>query len=78
MKLTPFQLGMLALTGFASIILLNVLAKAQSNEDFRETLTNLKPSDLFAMRTRRIAEEQMVPVPVPDLDTDEDETPTDD
>jgi hypothetical protein len=66
MKLTPFQLGLLAIGGFASIVMLNVLAKYQSNQDFRETLSQIKPSDLIPMRTRLIREEQMqAPEPTP-------------
>lgn len=62
MKLTPFQLAIIAVGGFASIIMLNLLTKYQANDDFREQLSNLSPSDLFSIRTRRMAEERMEPV----------------
>lgn len=62
MKLTPFQLGALVVGGFASIVLLNVLAKYQSSADFREQLTNIKPADILSIRNKRVAEEMMQPV----------------
>lgn len=64
MKLTPFQLAALVVGGFTSIILLNVLTKYQSNEDFRTQLQSMKPADLLKIRTRRIAEEAMEPASV--------------
>lgn len=62
MKLTPFQLGIIAIGGFATVVMLNILAKYQSNEDFRVQLKEMNPSDLLNFRTRRIAEERMEPV----------------
>lgn len=68
MKLTPFQLAILAVGGFASIVLLNILSKYQSNEDFRESLKSISPSDLLTFRNRVNAEEHGVPVAVPDIE----------
>lgn len=66
MKFTPFQLGLLAVGSFASIVLLNVLAKYQSNEEFRGQLASLKPADLLSLRNRVISEERMeAPAPEP-------------
>lgn len=63
MQLSPFQLGLLVVGGFATIIGLSVLGKYQSNEAFREGLSNAKPTDLFKIRARRIAEENLETVP---------------
>lgn len=69
MKLSGFQLGLLAVGGFVSVVLLNVLAKYQSDEAFRDHLkSSLSPADLLAVRTRRVNEEQMVPVTITDVD----------
>lgn len=62
MKLTPFQLGIIAIGGFATVVMLNILSKYQSNEDFRDQLKEMKPADLVSFRTRRFAEERMEPV----------------
>ena len=69
MKLTTFQIGILAIGTFASVVALSILGKAQSDDAFRSTLRNLTPSDLLSIRTRRVAEERMeAPVTVPDQD----------
>lgn len=69
MKLTPFQLGLLAVGSFASIVLLNVLAKAQSNEAFRESLTSgFSPAALSGLRDRLKREERMEPIETPNPD----------
>jgi hypothetical protein len=73
MKLTPFQLMALAISGFATIILIDVLAKYQNDTAFKEHISNLasNPTELLAIRTRRVAEENMTNlVPSPDVDTD--------
>lgn len=67
MKLTPFQLAVLAVGGFASIIMLNVLTKYQSNEEFRESLKKISPADLLTFRKKVQDEEHMVPVAVTEI-----------
>lgn len=62
MQLTPFQLGLLIVGGFTGIVLLNILARYQSSEEFRTQLSNMSPTDLIKIRTQRIREEQMEPV----------------
>lgn len=59
MKFTPFQLAAIAVGMFGSIILLNVLAQYRSNENFKEYLHGIEPTDILRIRTRRIAEENM-------------------
>lgn len=73
MKVSPFQLAIIAVGGFASIIMLNVLSKYQSNEDFRTQLSNMKPSELLSIRTRRVAEEHMETVPTSVDETEDDD-----
>ena len=68
MKLTPFQLAALVVGGFASIVMLNVLAKYQSNEDFRKQLGDMKPTDLLSFRKKIVDAENMVTATVPSDD----------
>jgi hypothetical protein len=65
MKFTPFQLGLLAIGSFAAVVMLNLLSKYGSNEEFRDSLkSNFSPADLIDFRNRRGAEERMEPVGV--------------
>lgn len=60
MKTTPMQLAILAVAGFGSLILLQVLAQYRSSEDFKNHLNSLKMQDLIPdIRMRRVAEENM-------------------
>jgi hypothetical protein len=64
MKFTPFQLAILAVAGFGSVVLLNVLAQYKSNEEFRGYLSGLAndPASFIPKRNQRVAEENMEPV----------------
>ncbi len=73
MKLTPFQLAAIAVGGFASVIMLNILASYKANDDFRGYLQGLKPSDVIPMRVRRVAEENMETVPTGDSDNEDED-----
>lgn len=64
MKTTPMQLAILAVAGFGSLILLQVLAQYRSSEDFKSHLQSLKMQDLIPdIRMRRVAEENMEAIP---------------
>jgi hypothetical protein len=73
MKLSPFQLAAIAVGGFASVIMLNILASYKANDDFRGYLQSLKPSDVIPMRVRRVAEENMEAVPAVDSNDEGDD-----
>lgn len=60
MKTTPAQLAILAVAGFGSLVLLQILAQYRSSENFRQHMQSLKAQDLLPdIRLRRIAEENM-------------------
>lgn len=60
MKTTPAQLAILAVAGFGSLILLQVLAQYRSSESFRNYMENLKAENLIPeLRRRVVAEENM-------------------
>lgn len=66
MKFTPFQLGVLAIGTFGSIVLLSILSKAQSDASFAENFkATFSPERLASIRTTRVAEEIMEPVSHP-------------
>lgn len=72
MKTTPMQLAILAAAGFASLVLLQVLAQYRSSEDFKNHLNSLKMQDLIPdIRMRRVAEENMEAISALPIDTGE-------
>lgn len=60
MKTTPAQLAILAVAGFGSLVLLQILAQYRSSENFRQHMQSLKAQDLIPeLRRRVVAEENM-------------------
>lgn len=59
MEVTPRGILIASIIAFGLIVAANMLTQWQSNEEFRDKMKAIDPSQLLAIRVRRVAEENM-------------------
>ncbi len=71
MEVKPIHIIGASVFAFFAIVAANMVTQYRSNAEFRERLSNINPQDLLAIRTKRVAEENMTPQPVAEDDDEE-------
>jgi len=61
-EVKPIHIIAASVFAFVAIVAANIITEYRSNEAFRDKLASIDPKQVLAVRTQRIAEENMVPV----------------